>query len=123
MTKSILIILMTTLLSGSSIALGQESYLNSQYINHSETCSANAMTQGRKISIAAKELSSEELDRIVGEGFGSFLTPDENQTGYLATIILWDEALKKGNACLSDGIELTTGGCSMHGVRVNGIIR
>jgi hypothetical protein len=127
MIKSVLSILMITLLSGSNIALGQENNLNCPQfittIGYSEICSVETTAEGFRKSIAAKELSSEELDQIIGEGPASFLINNDNQARILAEVILWDEILKQRSVSMSGSIALESEGSLMHGIQMNGIFK
>lgn len=127
MIKSILSILVIILFSGSNIALGQDRDLNCpkflEIISYSETCLVEATGDGFRKSIAAKELSSEELDQIIGEGPARFLTSSDNQTTILAEVLLWDEILKQRSVSMSGSTALRSGGTSMHGIQVNGIFK
>jgi hypothetical protein len=69
-----------------------------------------------------KELSSEELDLIIGEGSENFLTLNDNQTD-LPWIILWDEISQQKNTSTNRGVELTSSSSFMNGIKENGIYK
>jgi hypothetical protein len=126
MKRSFLSILMIALFFGMSIALGQESSPDRprfyQTIGYIETDQADAITDGLGTSVSPKELTSEELDQIFGEGLGGFLTANENQTGSPPWVILWDEILNQRNASMEGSIELTSGNSFMNSIQVNNIL-
>ncbi len=127
--KYVLNILIIALLFISNIALGQESNPTvPQFLETSQFCQdclTDATVEKSHKTIATKELSSEELDRIIGEGPASFIFQNDNQSKKrsLAEVILWDEISKRRNASIASSIALKSGGSLMHGVQVNGVIK
>jgi len=126
MAKSFLSILLTTLLLGANIALSQEK--NSAGfqilipINQGYTDSFAAVSAvGEQKLVALQELSSEELDQIIGEGFGDLLATNNDQVNSVPWIILWDDIAKQRNGSAVDVITLTSCGSFMNGIQISGI--
>lgn len=127
MIKIILIVPIIILFSCWNISLGQENnmFQSVSTINYSEKNSVTlAERPERPVAlIHLKELSSEELDLITGEGSENFLTFNDNQINHLTWIILWDEIPNQKNASTNGSIELTSSGGFMNGIRENGIFK
>jgi hypothetical protein len=126
MIKLILGIIIVILFSGVNITSGQE---NNNFQSVSTTlCSDKNFIDwaGRPEKPLAlnhmKELSSEELDLIIGEGSENFLTLNDNQTD-LPWIILWDEISQQKNTSTNRGVELTSSSSFMNGIKENGIYK
>jgi hypothetical protein len=127
MIKIILIVPIIILFSCWNISLGQENN-KFQSVSTSNYSEKNSVTLAERPErpvalIHLKELSSEELELITGEGSENFLTFNDNQINHLTWIILWDEIPNQKNASTNGSIELTSSGGFMNGIRENGIFK